>query len=173
MKKSDYTKEQIVKSLIYLLNQYPFDTLTITQIVDKANVSRGAFYNNFENIEEALKYAYTTSYKEAFASKGSDINYLLSDEHIKDMVHFFDTNTKLILGIYRWGLLYPITLKQTHQSLEYAKDYEFKEHHINSDYFVIYVCSSYFNTLLYWCLHGKKEDPETMVDMIKTFRKKI
>lgn len=49
------TKECIQTALIYLMNNTPFDKITITSIINRSGVSRAAFYRNYASKEEVLE----------------------------------------------------------------------------------------------------------------------
>lgn len=49
------TKECIRTALIYLMNDYSFDKITITAIIKRSGVSRAAFYRNYSSKEEVLR----------------------------------------------------------------------------------------------------------------------
>lgn len=105
LSKADYTKECISKALIHLLQRYPIEQITISKLVDEAQVSRGAFYNHFRNLEDVLKETYQKAHQNAFKDKLQDIDYLLSNEYLWDMITFFDQNSELLLALYKWHLL--------------------------------------------------------------------
>ncbi|MBP5417994.1 MAG: TetR family transcriptional regulator [Clostridiales bacterium] len=48
------TRESLSIALIYLMNEKPFEKISITELVDRAGVSRTAFYRNYESKEELL-----------------------------------------------------------------------------------------------------------------------
>lgn len=48
------TRESLSIALIYLMNEKPFEKITITELVDRAGVSRTAFYRNYESKEDLL-----------------------------------------------------------------------------------------------------------------------
>ena len=48
------TKECLSMALIYLMNEKPFDKISITDIVKRAGVSRTAFYRNYSAKEDIL-----------------------------------------------------------------------------------------------------------------------
>jgi len=58
MNKAIKTKNQISQALIELLNNKPLDLITIKELAKKAEISRTAFYNNFNNLDDVLKYIY-------------------------------------------------------------------------------------------------------------------
>lgn len=50
-----FTRECIQTALIYLMNEMPFDKITITSIINRSGVSRGAFYRNYSCKEDVLQ----------------------------------------------------------------------------------------------------------------------
>lgn len=48
------TKECLQTALIYLMNEKPFDKITITELVKRSGVSRTAFYRNYTTKEDIL-----------------------------------------------------------------------------------------------------------------------
>ena len=48
------TKECLSKALIYLMNEKPFDSITISELVKRAGVSRTAFYRNYSVKEDII-----------------------------------------------------------------------------------------------------------------------
>ena len=71
MNKAIKTKNQISKALIELLNNKPLDLITIKELAKKAEISRTAFYNNFNNLDDVLKYIYQRAHKQIFKEKYS------------------------------------------------------------------------------------------------------
>lgn len=67
------TRECIQTALIYLMNDTPFDKITITSIINRSGVSRAAFYRNYsskeEVLEEIVKEFYDILYKAVSSEK--------------------------------------------------------------------------------------------------------
>ena len=49
------SKTMIKEALLSLMTEKPFDKITITDIVKKADINRGTFYAHYENTSEVLK----------------------------------------------------------------------------------------------------------------------
>ena len=103
MNKANYSKQQITEALIDLLQKTSIEDITITSLVTKAHVSRNAFYNNYQSVEDVLKEAYRQAHQKAFQNKYIDISYFTSDEAILDFIQFFDKNTALLLALQKWN----------------------------------------------------------------------
>ena len=171
MNKSIKTKKQVSKTLIKLLNYKPLDLITIKELTEKANVSRTAFYNNFHTLEDVLKYIYQNAHKQVFKDKYSHLSYVYSDEHIKDMIHFFDKNSKSLLVLIKWNLIEFIAKYNTEIVLSYTQHYKNKFIREHAFYFISYYHGSLFNICTYWIASGKQESSDTLFKMIKEFEK--
>ena len=171
MNKSIKTKKQVSKTLIKLLNYKPLDLITIKELTEKANISRTAFYNNFHTLEDVLKYIYQNAHKQVFKDKYSHLSYVYSDEHIKDMIHFFDKNSKLLLVLIKWNLIEFIAKYNTEIVLSYTQHYKNKFIREHAFYFISYYHGSLFNICTYWIASGKQESSDTLFKMIKEFEK--
>ena len=171
MNKAIKTKNQISQALIELLNNKPLDLITIKELAKKAEISRTAFYNNFNNLDDVLKYIYQNAHKQVFKDKYSHLSYVYSDEHIKDMIHFFDKNSKLLLVLIKWNLIELIAKYNTEIVLSYTQHYKNKFIREHAFYFISYYHGSLFNICTYWITNGKQESIETLFKIIKEFEK--
>ena len=168
MNKAIKTKNQISKALIELLNNKPLDLITIKELAKKAEISRTAFYNNFNNLDDVLKYIYQRAHKQIFKEKYSQLEYVYSDEHILDMISFFD---KLLLVLIKWNLIELIAKYNTEIVLGYTQHYKNKFIREHAFYFISYYHGSLFNICTYWITNGKQESIETLFKIIKEFEK--
>ena len=48
------TRECLCTALVYLMNEKPFEKITITELVRRSGVSRSAFYRNYRSKEEIV-----------------------------------------------------------------------------------------------------------------------
>ena len=171
MNKAIKTKNQISKALIELLNNKPLDLITIKELAKKAEISRTAFYNNFNNLDDVLKYIYQRAHKQIFKEKYSQLENVHSDEHILDMISFFDKNSKLLLVLIKWNLIELIAKYNTEIVLGYTQHYKNKFIREHAFYFISYYHGSLFNICTYWITNGKQESIETLFKIIKEFEK--
>ena len=138
-----------------MLNNKPLDLITIKELAKKAEISRTAFYNNFNNLDAVLKYIYQRAHKQIFKEKYSQLEYVYSDEHILDMISFFDKNSKLLLVLVKWNLIELIAKYNTEIVLSYTQRYKNK-------FIREHAC---------WITNGKQESIETLFKIIKEFEK--
>lgn len=171
MNKAIKTKNQISQALIEFLNNKPLDLITIKELAKKAEISRTAFYNNFNNLDDVLKYIYQRAHKQIFKEKYFQLEYVYSDEHILDMISFFDKNSKLLLVLIKWNLIELIAKYNTEIVLSYTQHYKNKFIREHAFYFISYYHGSLFNICTYWIINGKQESIETLFKIIKEFEK--
>ena len=170
MAKQDYSKEQITQALIELMKKFPIKDITITQVVAHAKVSRNAFYNNYKGIEDVLKDVYRISHYNTFKKKYYHLDYLKSDEFIKDIINFFEINTDLLLVLLKQDLLTYIANYNTSITYHAVKEYNDSIISNYDSYFTVYFWSKYFNIARMWIMNGKKETPEELFMIIKHFQ---
>ena len=171
MNKAVKTKNQISQALIELLNNKPLDLITIKELAKKAEISRTAFYNNFNNLDAVLKYIYQRAHKQIFKEKYFQLEYVYSDEHILDMISFFDKNSKLLLVLIKWNLIELIAKYNTEIVLSYTQRYKNKFIREHAFYFISYYHRYLFNICTCWITNGKQESIETLFKIIKEFEK--
>jgi AcrR family transcriptional regulator len=68
------TRESIQTALIYLMNKRDIQDITVTELVNKAGVSRAAFYRNYNNTRDVL-FDFSKNVLELFAASLSNIDY--------------------------------------------------------------------------------------------------
>ena len=81
-KKNLYCKNQIADSFVELLKDRKIQTVSITEIVEKAQVSRITFYRNFKDKEDILRY-YIVRETDKWLSQTEDNYITLTKESIK------------------------------------------------------------------------------------------
>lgn len=170
MNKSDKTKNSVTISLIEMLRTQPLDLITIKDLCARAHVGRTAFYHNFRNKEDVLKYIYRKAHAEVFHDKFKDIDYLYSDNFIRDMILFFDKNSDLLFIIFKWNLINMIARYNTEMSLEYIRQYDDDIIRKYADYFVCYLGGHIFQLCTLWLLNDKNITADELFHVIKYFK---
>jgi hypothetical protein len=86
------TKKLLTEALVALIVEKGYESVTIKDIIEKANVGRSTFYAHFEDKEQLLLWGHDT-FKRLLAesvlslvkgSKGVDINFLFLYQHIQE-----------------------------------------------------------------------------------------
>ncbi len=168
--KSETSRKKLAKALIELLQVCPFDRITVSNLTEKAGVSRSAFYSNYKRIEDILTDAILESLKESFDEKFMDENYVYSRNFVCDFIDYFDKYGKLLLVISKWDLLDFITIstsKTVDSTLQSYYDDPLIQNHI--EYFQYFTVANMYFTCLAWLKKGKKETKEELYEICLHF----
>ena len=159
-----YVDEYIINALFNLMKKKNFENISITEITNKAGVSRNSFYRNFNSKEDIVK-RWIKDITDCFLNT-SDINYKQDDTQeyfIKLFTHLEKYKDHAIL-IYKANLTH--LLKEEFES-RILKIYE-KEYGSYKSYFL---AGGIFNVYYYWLMNGGKETPEELASNINKYLK--
>ncbi len=76
-----FTKDCIYETLWELLKQYPYNSITVTQIAKKAGVSRNAIYRNFDSKDMIIRKRLLEGYQ-SFIEKITDLQIPSHEEYV-------------------------------------------------------------------------------------------
>ncbi len=168
--KSEISRKKLTKALIELLQICPFDRITVSNLTEKAGVSRSAFYSNYKHIEDILTDAILESLKDSFGEKFSDESYAYGREFVYDYIDYFDKYGKLLLAISKWDLLDFINISASKAVNPAMKSY-YSDPYIQNyiEYYQYFTIASIYFTCLAWLKKGKKETKEELYDICLHF----
>lgn len=149
-----FVKDYITTSLLSLLKKKPLDKITITEIIQKAGVSRISFYRNFSSKENILE-KYLIKITDKFIE---ETNISFKNDDLK--TYFITLFTHLskykdfTLDLYKSNCLYLIEMqfKRVFNTRNYDYDKYQKQFYIGGIYNIYY----------YWLTNGFKETPEEL-----------
>lgn len=160
------SRESLVEALIYLCDKKDFSEITISEICNKAGVSRMAFYRNYKTKEDIFRFylddivsSFTHQLEEwvnedLYSYKNNDI-LIPTFNYFKNYQSFFECLKKANLG----------TL-----AIERITKYEFDHFYDKEDpkfYFMINAFSgALYSTYQAWLANGFKEDPKYLSEII-------
>lgn len=104
--KTRFTRMCIAEAIIELLQKTPLKQLHVSDVVQKAGVSRMTFYKHYTSLEDALDdylHGVIKDYMSA-GPEGEEQTAFLSYEHILFSLRFFDRYRKFFLTMKRHGL---------------------------------------------------------------------
>ncbi len=151
-----FIKECITKALIKLMNEKPFDDITVTELVAKAGVSRVSFYRNFQNkthiLEEYLKqiwYRWEKDYKKDITGG--------QNQFIESILKHFYKNKDFNLLLYQHGMAELI-----YEVVRWGAKIEESNSNIES-YIKSMVAGAVFGLADEWLRKGMQEPPEEII----------
>ena len=152
-----HSKEYITDALLQLMNNKKYENITITDIANKAGVTRVTFYRNFKDKDDIIKQHLQNLYKEYQWDDKLDSTYQLFD--------FFIKNKKTIDLLYKSNLQYYLVdnllvhfgyKKDDPNVIAYSK--------VMVAYLVFGLCDE-------WYKRGMIESPEEIISLINHQKK--
>ncbi|MDS3978748.1 TetR/AcrR family transcriptional regulator [Staphylococcus capitis] len=167
-------KYKIIQSLIELLEEYPFEDITIKMICAYSNVNRSTFYDHFQDkyhLLERIQNYHLDKYKALLNSFYHDFHSIKQDQ--KKMYKFF-----LLVASYikRREAFYKATLI-THPNKDIALDYinetrdcyekvmnRYETSIQNKHMFVVYSVGGQAGIIIDWLRRGCVESPKVIAE---------
>lgn len=168
-KRNRFTRMCIGEALISLMHQKDYDSIKISDIVEKAGISRMTYYNYYHSKAEILedylqevvaKYLRSAADEEAKNNIGGFQDY----EHVLHALIFFDQYADFFLTLVRAGL-YSVIINAVNQFMleEVLPKYP------RSVYRLYYYSGALLNTFIKWEEGGKVESVEEIAEIIASF----
>lgn len=168
------TRESIFNAFIALLSKKDFAQITVSEIIDKADVGRATFYSHFETKDFLLK----ALCEELFCHIFDEINGENADhKHIFDC----DALSSVVLHLLQHlqkndnNVLELLSSENNELFLRYFKENlkklirrqpsifgTNKSEEIPDDYWINHISATFVETVIWWLGNGMKESPEKL-----------
>lgn len=162
------SKKWIVEALLKLLEQKPYDEVTITEIVSKAQLARCTFYRNFNSKEDVLNLyiqKLVVQYirllkKEKVLNvyNGARVFFNFWKKYI-DFLILMDKNNLLYMILQKYSSYLPTI----HKLVKADKKYENDE---ILEYVLTFSAGGFSNMLIKWVNDGAKKSPDEMASLV-------
>jgi AcrR family transcriptional regulator len=160
------TKESIFGALMSLMEKKDFKNISITEVTQKAGVSRMAFYRNYSIMEDIL----IDHLDDMFREYSNLLNHkeISNYEMTRLYFYYFRQHQKFIENLLRSKLAHLI-LERTVEFLNILSTAvtctmdcspEFEKYNI------AFLAGGFFNVLITWCKSGMNESDEKMAEMV-------
>lgn len=164
-KRTKITTQLIYEALTSLILENQWDKLTITSLVNRAQVGRATFYRSFDFIEDVLKFQVDKTMDELFHYIYDQIKHLPYFYEI-DLYNLFfkywdqhDILLKVLIMSNQRSLFKNQFTSLYFQKLSFVqKLFNIKDSHWS--YFVVLRSAIFSDGLFEWIQKGKKESPE-------------
>ena len=155
-----YLKNALKNTLYELLKENKIENITVTNLVNKAQVSRSSFYKHYDNVKDVIIEDINNIYNDITSSLSNnlDTNWSL----ILDSTYKNKDKIKLLFDSGLGGEIYYVINSQ-------LKDIQ----DVNEYYYVSLWNGIIFQTLISWSLHDFKDSIEYLTELIKNYTKPI
>ena len=162
-KKNLYCKNQIADGFVELLKDREIQNISITEIVEKAQVSRITFYRNFKDKEDILRY-YIVRETDKWLSQTDDNYITLTKESIKPYIIF------LLTHMYEYRDFTEILMRDERMYLleeEFDKRFFYRLSDSSSAWKIVYNVGGVYKLFCYWAKTGYKETPQEVAELVE------
>ncbi len=149
----------IEEALVFLMRKKNYKDITITEICQKAGVTRMSFYRNFESKEDILRKWVTSVTDEFLELSGISYKNDSSKEYFLKLFQHMEQQKEMCKLLYRANLIYIIKDQFDRVFLEIHRD-EYDEY---KSYFL---SGGVFNVFLLWLTSGCRESPREMAERL-------
>lgn len=160
IKREALVGEYITEALLLLMKKKEYKDISITEICDKAGVTRMSFYRNFDSKEDILE-KWVTVITDTFLAT-SQINYRqdsVRDYFIKLFTHM-EQYKDICEALYKANLLHIIKSQFDRVFLDaHRDDYD--------DYKSYFLSGGIYNVFLLWLLGGCRESPSELAGKLE------
>ena len=158
-------KEYISESLLILMTQKDYLSITINEITDKAGVNRSTYYRNFSSKEGIIKFYFSSIMEKYLNDYKNSNNYSFENYMLTLFKHFYEYKKEL-LQIYKNGLAYLI-LDVLNYQFELSRDR--MNDNIKEKYKRYFHIGGIYNFYLLWFSHEMEETPEELTKITLSF----
>ncbi len=163
---AQFTKKAIVEAFLELLNENPFDKISVVEIADRCGINRNTFYYYYRDIYALVEELF---YAETQKIISKNVNYESWTESFLQALQFAVANKKAVYHIYNSAnrdqlekYLYDVTLSNmTSFVRRQAGDLYVREEDIQA--VSIFYSAALLGLMLRWLYDGMKQELESYI----------
>ncbi len=163
------SKEWLVTALLELMQQKPFQDISISEIAAKADLSRRTFYRSFSSKEEVICYHLNSIWRAGFAQLSADTDHSYW-RTICWYLELWYAHRELALLLYRNDLMSLLLREYNnifHEIYLMRKgDYPLAKQPQAMDYALAYSAGGLLNILWQWASEGMQKGPKEVADLL-------
>jgi AcrR family transcriptional regulator len=163
------SKEAIKKALIELMSEKNFDDITIQDISDRANVSRGTIYlhyvDKFDLLDKLIKEHINEMGEICEATSAADYTdaNLPWFEYLKSHYLFFSTMLASKGAPYFRSQFHEFLVEEFKDEVDTSQR---KNHELNEDVLLQFIVTSYVGIVEWWITNGMPYPPQVMAEQV-------
>lgn len=155
----------IIKATLKLMQQKPYNEITVSEICKLAQLDRRTFYRNFKDKDDVIEY-YISCLQEEYLTTLQSVEIRTIKSMAKAQFEFWKKHLDFLNILQSNGFLVGILLKVTNDFIPQI----YKKFHFtmppNFDYKVTFISGGFCNILFNWISHGAKETPDEIATIV-------
>ena len=169
------SRKQITGALLSLMEKYPYEEISVKQIVLETDLVRKTFYRNFKSKDDVLRSHIRTILRDYF-----DIVNNAKGDVLTTVFEFADKNKKLLKLLDKNDMMYYVLQGMNEFILSVKSEQNPKLNPfsklfagLDSDYLITLNIGGIWNVISLWVRRGMKDDPEEVKAAIKQYLARI
>ncbi len=164
------SRKMLVEALLALMQEKPYQDISICELTERATLSRRTFYRLFDSIDEILLYHLLSLWTEKSDElyRSSDKSYLHTSEFA---LHFWYEHKELTLLLYQNNLLSVVLdfVNTISQEIYHRQkgDHTLAKNPEALEYALSYSSGGIVNIIFTWASKGMDKTPEELMQLLK------
>lgn len=165
------SKKEITEALLHLMKLYPYNEITVKQIVLETSLVRKTFYRNFSSKDDVLNSHIASlllDYVETVSKPQSDVFSIIFS--------FCNMNKELLKILYKNNIMY-ILLQNMNQIVPIAhahldqamQNFPFSFGNLNPEYLLAFNIGAIYNVIAKWVEQGMVDSPDEITATLKMY----
>ena len=169
------SQKEITQALLVLMHEYPYDEISVKQILLESKLARKTFYRNFDSKDDVLISLIRSVIRDYFSVVDSGRADVLTT------IFEFAVRNKELLGLLDENGMLHIVLQCMNENLTIHKSGSvsvtnpficlFED--LDSEYLIALNTGAVWNVISLWVHQGMKEDPEHVKETIRQYLKRM
>ncbi len=164
-KREALAESYIMEALLDLMKKKEYREISITEICERAGVTRMSFYRNFDSREDILKKWITRVTDRFLQESAISFNDDPAEEYFIKLFTHMEKYKDICLAMYRADLIHIVKEQFDRVFLMIHRD-EFDEY---KSYFL---SGGVYNVFLLWLIRGCRESPQEMAQRMNDYSEK-
>ena len=169
------SRKQITDALLKLMEKYPYEEISVKQIVLETDLVRKTFYRNFSSKDDVLRShikSILLDYFEIINNAGGDVLTTIFEFAVrnKKLLRLLDKNDMLYVVLQGMNeFILSVKTKQDPELNPFSRLFE----GLDSDYLIMLNTGGIWNVISLWVRRGMTDDPEDVKRTIAEYLRRI
>jgi AcrR family transcriptional regulator len=162
------SRNRVVKALLVLMNQYPYKSITITQICQEGQIVRQTYYRNFDLKDDILEFYLDNMVQKYFEDYYQEE---ATDTQLKDFFAYMSEHREFLLLTSQNSLFFMINRTISINITKFLNLQQLTTIHEPGleKYVTGFIASTICSLLSLWADNGFAESPEMMAQLAQRF----
>ncbi len=165
IKREAQVNDYLTEALLQLMKKKPYREITITELCEKAGVTRMSFYRNFADKEDILKKWISAVTADFLTDSGISYKNDSTRTYFTKLFTHMQNYTDICISLHQAGLMHLVKDEFDNVFLTLHRD-EY------DDYKSFFLAGGVYNIFLMWLMRGCRETPAELAEKLTNLLEK-